>query len=303
MPGWDEILDEIRDADSKIKNPLDFVRRKYLRELHEYTKRNVIAYYSGWLQRPGLLRTGINDEDKNAFMTTIHKLDRTKGLDLILHTPGGETAATESLVDYLRKMFKNDIRAIIPQLSMSAGTMIACSCKEIIMGKQSSLGPIDPQFSGISACGVIEEFNKAITEVTKNPSSISIWREIVSKYPPDFLGKCERARDLSGALLKEWLITGMFEGDKDAEDKASNIAKGFNDHTNTKTHERHIPIDDCQKYGLKIVPLEDDNKLQDIVLSIHHAYMHSFEFSEALKIIENHDGKTIIIMDRSKQQR
>lgn len=73
-------------------------------------------------------------------MTVIHQLDRNKGLDLILHTPGGDTAATESIVDYLHNMFGNNIRAIVPQLAMSAGTMIACSCKEIIMGLQSSLG-------------------------------------------------------------------------------------------------------------------------------------------------------------------
>ncbi|MBX4308663.1 ATP-dependent Clp protease proteolytic subunit, partial [Mycobacterium tuberculosis] len=87
----------------------------------------------------------ITDEDKNGFMLCIHELDRTKGLDLIIHTPGGDSQATIALVDYLRSMFGKNIRAIIPQLAMSAGTMIACSCFEIIMGKQSSLGPIDPQ--------------------------------------------------------------------------------------------------------------------------------------------------------------
>lgn len=55
------------------------------------------------------------------------------GLDLILHTHGGQIAATESIVHYLRSIFGNNIRAFIPQLAMSAGTMIALSCKEIIM--------------------------------------------------------------------------------------------------------------------------------------------------------------------------
>lgn len=57
----------------------------------------------------------------------------------------GDLAATESIVDYLKQMNGNDVRAIIPQISMSAGTMIALSCSEIIMGKQSYLRPIDPQ--------------------------------------------------------------------------------------------------------------------------------------------------------------
>jgi len=141
MPDWNSLLYQAKENGSVY----DILRRQYLKELYELTNRNVIIYYSGWLQKP--LRdknfsffTSINDNDKNGFMTTIHELDRTKGLDLILHTPGGDAAATESLVYYLRQMF-GDIRAIIPQLAMSAGTMIAMSCRTIVMGKQSSLGP------------------------------------------------------------------------------------------------------------------------------------------------------------------
>lgn len=156
MPSWNEVLTELQSCNRV--DALDYVRRKYLDQLHKNTGRNIIAYYSGWLQKPRIGNADICDDDKNGLMATIHKLDRSKGLDLILHTPGGDIAATESLVDYLRKMFGKDIRAIIPQIAMSAGTMIACSCREIIMGKQSNLGPIDPQFNGIPAHGVLEEF-------------------------------------------------------------------------------------------------------------------------------------------------
>lgn len=48
---------------------------------------------------------------------------------------------------------------------MSAGTMIACSCKQILMGKHSSLGPVDPHFNGIPAIGVIEEIKKAYQQI------------------------------------------------------------------------------------------------------------------------------------------
>jgi ClpP class serine protease len=105
-------------------------------------------------------------------MTAIHGLDRKKGLDLALHTPGGEAAATESLVDYLRQIFGTDIRAIVLQLAMSAGTMLACACKSILIGKQSSLGPIDPQLGGLAAHGIIEEFTKAYEEIQVDPRKI-----------------------------------------------------------------------------------------------------------------------------------
>lgn len=56
-------------------------------------------------------------------------------------------------------------------MAMSAGTMIACSCKEILMGKQSSLGPVDPQIYGVPAKSVIEEFELAKKEIEENPKS------------------------------------------------------------------------------------------------------------------------------------
>jgi len=135
MANWNQILDEI----NKEGSTHDIIRRKYLLKLHKLTGRNVIAYYSGWLQKPSSSEIIINDNDKNGFMTTINKLNREKGLDLILHTPGGDTAATESIIDYLTKMF-SDIRVIVPQLAMSGGTMIACASNKILMGKHSSLG-------------------------------------------------------------------------------------------------------------------------------------------------------------------
>ena len=58
-----------------------------------------------------------------------------------------------------------NIRVIVPHMAMSAGTMIACSAKEIIMGKESSLGPIDPQYRNVPAEGVIDEFNRAVKEI------------------------------------------------------------------------------------------------------------------------------------------
>lgn len=172
MPSWHSILEEIRKQGSTH----DIIRREYLTKLYRLTGRNVIVYYSGWLQKPGIQGSHVDDADKNGFMTAVHQLDRSKGLDLILHTPGGETAATESLVDYLYLMFGTNIRAIIPQIALSAGTMIACACREIIMGKHSSLGPIDPQlFGNISAHGIIEEFKRAHDEIKTDLSKIPVW--------------------------------------------------------------------------------------------------------------------------------
>ena len=87
--------------------------------------------------------------------------------------------------------------------------------------------------------------------------------------------------------------------DEIASDILNNLAK----HSATKTHSRHIHINECKKIGIKVLALEDIMKntriedckdFQDCVLTVHHAYMHTFSNSPAIKIIENHNGSAII---------
>lgn len=292
MPNWNAVLNEIQ----KNGQVLDNVRVKYLRKLHRLTGRNVIAYYSGWLQRPGIKGVDITDTDKNGFMNAIHKMDRSLGLDLILHTPGGDVAAVESIIDYLRSMFGKNIRAIVPQIAMSAGTMLSCSCKSILMGKESNIGPIDPHSNGIPAAGVVEEFHRAIEEIKRDPLSLPIWQIIISRYHPTFIGQCEKAVKWAQEIVTAGLRDVMFEGHQDAEEKALRItgdliAKGHN-----YNHSAHISMQQCLDMGLVIESLEDDDTLQDTVLTVHHAYMHTFSSAPCIKIIENHSGNRIVLV-------
>ena len=293
MPNWKEVLDEIQSEQKKSPetNALDTTRRKYISEIEKITHRNIICYYSGWLQKPGREEAAVNDKDKQAFMATVNKLDRSKGLDLMLHTPGGDLAATESVLDYLHNMFNNDIRAIIPQISMSAGTIMALSCNEIIMGKQSNLGPVDPQLGGVACKAVIDEFEKAKNDIKNNPHSIPLWQSIISKYHPTFLGKCSQSIEWSEELVEYWLLRNLCNGNKT---KAKKILKEFADHSIHKSHARHISISKCKESGLNIIDMESDNNLQDIILTTHHAFMHTFSMTRAVKIVENHIGTSFI---------
>ena len=294
MPTWNDILKEI----GAQPNAFDLIRRKYLKELSDKTERNVIVYYSGWLQKGNLAKHGfrfdIVDSDKMGFMSTVNGLDREKGLDIVLHTPGGSIGATESIVHYLKSIFGNDIRAIIPQIAMSAGTMIACSCSEIVMGKHSNLGPIDPQINGKPTHGIIEEFNKAKTEIAANPRTIPIWQTILSKYSPTLIGECEKAIKWSESMVNDWLQANMFDGDGDAKEKAAAVIKELGSHALTLSHDRHLAPDQLKGLGLKIADLEEDQDLQDKVLSLHHSCIITLTQTPAYKIIENQDGKAFI---------
>lgn len=292
------MLEEIRafvaNNPPSAARALDEVRRKYLSELHRHTQRNIIAYYSGFLSNPGISGLGITDEDKNGFMMAVHRVNRAAGLDLILHTPGGNIAATQSIVYYLHKMFGNNIRAIVPQIAMSAGTMMACSCQRILLGTHSNLGPIDPQLRDIPAYGVIHEFRRAHREVKKDSSKYAIWQPIISQYRPTFLSQCENAIKWSNEFVEEQLETVMFDRNTDAKTKAKGIVKKLTDYQRNRGHERHIHAEECESIGLVIDRLEDDQVLQDLVLTVHHCYMHSLTNSPAFKIIENHLGVAFV---------
>lgn len=286
MPSWSEIFNHFQSKTEPEKIPfLVKEKQKYLNEISKCTNRNVITYYSGWMQKPTAADVSINDKDINAFMETVYKLDKSKGVDLILHTPGGDIAATEKIIDYLHSIFKGDIRSIVPQMAMSAGSMIAVSCKEIMMGKQSCLGPFDPQIGGVACQSVLKEFEKAKDDIRQNPHALGLWQVMFSKYNPTFLVTCEQAIELSDDLADEILSKNFSEKSKRKE-----ILKAFNNNDVTKVHSRHISKDKCKAVGLNIIDMEQNQHLQDMILSLHHCYMIYLENTVVTKIVENNIG-------------
>lgn len=290
MASWSDLLDHVQQSTS-----IDGIRRQALADLSAYRGRNLICYYSGWLLRPAISEVAVSDNDTNGFMNAICGMERSKGLDLMLHTPGGDLAATEAIVEYLGDFFKGDVCAIVPQLAMSAGTMIACSCREIIMGRQSSLGPTDPQLNGVAAGAVVEEFERAVAQVSENPASAAIWSQIICQYPPTFLGDCQRVVDMSTNMVGSWLRGNMFQGDPDCDAAVERILGLLCDHSQSAMHNRHFAHEELEKLGLKVRLMEEDNDLQDKILTLHHLYMITFQQTPAVKIIEGSTGKSWIL--------
>ena len=295
MPTWNEINTEISQIGAA--NACDQVRTKYLQQLEGHVGRTVIAYYSGFLQkrspdgRPHP-ESAITDLDMNGFMAVVHNVPRDRGLDLILHTPGGGTEATRALVEYLYKLFGRDIRAIVPHMAMSAGTMIACACRQVLMGKHSCLGPTDPQVKGHPAMGVLAEVDQAILEIKKEPLKQLVYQQVFAKYPPAFMLDCERSVDGSRDMVSKWLEANMFAGQADPAKAAKETIGQFMDYRGTTDHAHHFLIDKCKEMGLDVVAIEDDQDLQEHILSVHHAFIASFARTNSIKIIQNASGAT-----------
>ena len=282
MPSWKDVVQDLASS-------LDRSRMDAINKLASLTDRNTIVYYSGWMQKPEAAGDAIilNDADINGFMACIRGLDKSKGLDLVLHTPGGVISATQAIVSYLRSIFGINIRAIIPQLAMSAGTMLACSCKEVWMGKHSSIGPFDPRFGSLSTYAVIGEFEQAKREIVANPLTSHAWRPILEKYRPGLIIECGQAIELAHELVKDWLKTGMFKGHRDKARLAKKIVDQLGNAQKMKQHDRHVSAEHAKQLGLVIKDIENDNALQDAVLTIHHLSLYTLSVTPLVKLIES----------------
>ena len=300
MPTWGQLLGEIRtQIQSGDQQAFDTIRNKYLKELSDFTGRDTIVFATRWTSGdapPNLV--SITDEDIHAFMEAVSGL-KSDNLDLIIHSGGGSAEATDAIVSYLRQKFKH-IRIIIPQAAMSAGTMLACSADRIVMGKQSSIGPIDPQFilqtavgvQAIPAHAIIEQFKKAQEDCATNPKNLNSWLPMLSQYGPALLVRCQDQIDFGKELVGNWLKEYMFKG----EDSSipDDIAEYLSNHGNFKTHGKHIGIEKAKEIGLKIEQLEDNQDFQDKVLSAFHATMHAFGSTNTAKIIANQNGNCFL---------
>ena len=102
------------------------------------------------------------------------------------------------------------------------------------------------------------------------------------------IGK-DTVKKLSKSKVAEWLDTYMF---KDAETKkGKEIAEWLGNFNEHKTHGRPINYLLAREKGLKVTLLEEDQELQEKVLSVFHSTLVTFDIVPCVKIIENHLGK------------
>ena len=295
-------LSEFRNALASVN---DQVRRGELNKMHDLVQRDIILYASNFSMPTSGIPSGlisINDSDIQSFMSVLYEISaaeqkppRSAGLDLIIHSPGGSLGATENIVKYLRAKYDH-IRVFVPLNAMSAATMIACAADEIHLGYHSALGPTDPQisFEGnyVAAQSVIDEFERAKEEVGSDLSALPLWSTRIGNWPPGLLANCTRAINLSQDIVAEWLHKYMGLNSR----KAKSIAQKLADAGKHKAHDRRFHFEQLQSWGLNIKLLEDDQNLQEAVLSIFHSTTVTFENTKCVKIVENHLGKGVYQM-------
>jgi hypothetical protein len=139
------------------------------------------------------------------------------------------------------------------------------------------------------AQAILDEFEQAKREVKADPSCAPLWATKVNSYPHGFLSLCDTVLQLAREKVATWLDTYMFT--KDGTKPGHQIAEWLGNANIHKTHGHPIGMQLALDHGLKVTKLEDDPKLQDLVLSVFHATMVAFRVTPCVKLIENHNGQ------------
>jgi hypothetical protein len=183
---------------------------------------------------------------------------RRNALICVLETPGGFVDIAERIARIFRHHYSR-VDFVVPSYAMSAGTILVMSGDAIHMDYASILGPIDPQVEKgdglVPALGYLEQYKRLIEKAETGALTTAEATYLVQNFDPAELYRYEQERELSIALLKEWLVQYKFkdwtitEGRKKPvtkkmrTDRARIIAEKLNKTDHWHSHSRGIPME------------------------------------------------------------
>ena len=227
----------------------------------------------------------IYPEVENLFSVMLDmKKKKRKRLAIILQTDGGYSPTAEKLVRRMRRDY-NDIYFIIPTYAMSAGTILALSGDRIFMGKDSALGPIDPQVNKkigeenqwVPVVSYINKFDELVAKSRNNALSPAEYMMMEKQFNLPELEMFKQSIEYTKELLRLWLSQYKFKDwvdkntgkPKTCEEKtkrAEEVADILNDQNVWHNHSRQIhreALTDMVK--LKIDNIEDNQNLKKAI--------------------------------------
>lgn len=194
LPLFDKtIFDAVNQSEEEIENKLDC---------------DLFYFY-------GAIRADKTTYFRNFIEDLVGKPGKRDAVGICLTTPGGEAEAVEKMADIVRHHWDR-VYFIVPTSAMSAGTIFCMSGDRIYMDYSSSLGPIDPQVPDkegkylVPALGYLDKVEELVQKSnngTISPGELAI----LARQDLAMLRFYEQARELSKALLKDWLTKYKFK--------------------------------------------------------------------------------------------
>ncbi|MFO1126459.1 MAG: hypothetical protein U1E25_15035 [Methylocystis sp.] len=253
-----------RSALTPYQSPKYWVKEKdrYLRQL-------LISDIEGATGRPlfvyfAQLDQVINHTDPDDLSEILSGIQGDEA-DFFIQTPGGNVDATEKLIGILRQRLKS-WRVIVPSWAKSAGTVIALSSNDIVLGINSELGPIDPQWISNGLNIPCEILGSDPTQ----PHHIQQLAQLAVK----------RMRQLAFNLLQNGMMSG--KGKQEIDDVLAKISStnGY------MSHGAVIDFSEAKALGLNVSFLQPDDELWKQLWLLYCMYDYDTKANNIGRIIE-----------------
>ncbi len=264
-------------------------------QLEKKLNRPIVSYFTSFTH-PVM----IEDEDADMLEGILQKTDLSKGLTLIISSPGGDGLAAERIINVCRNYSQTgEYWIIVPGKAKSAATMICFGASKILMGATSELGPIDPQIT-IGDEGMLNRFSvwnivKSYEELFENAVSekkgnLQPYLQQLSNYDAREIKEFKAAVELSEDIAIRSLACGMMQ-DKTTDEIKEKI-KIFLTPEHTKIHGRAIYRDEALSCDLKIEFQDIKNEFWELIYELY-IRANNHVSNKASKLIESKDHSFI----------
>ncbi|MEW7987867.1 MAG: hypothetical protein AB2799_18940 [Candidatus Thiodiazotropha sp.] len=225
--------------------------------LNHYSKQTSNKFQADVFSFVGGIRLEYLTEFRSHIESLVSRNQGSNNLLFLIHTPGGVAEVVERIVGIIRHHYK-EVWFVVPDMAMSAGTILCMSGDKIYMDYSSALGPIDPQVQNsegqlVPALGYLDQVERLITKSAKDTLTDAEFA-ILQNLDLATLRRYEQAKDLSVSLLKDWLVKYKFKDwnvhsstgnpvtNEEKVDRATEIAEALSKHTKWHSHGRMIGI-------------------------------------------------------------
>jgi hypothetical protein len=203
---------------------------------------------------------------------------RRRALFVVLETNGGYVDVAERIARIFRHHYRR-VEFVVPSYAMSAGTVLVMSGDAIHMDYASILGPIDPQVRKrdvfVPALGYLEQYQRLVEKSAAGDLTTAELMFFTQNFDAAELYRYEQERELSIALLEEWLVKYKFKNWTVTESKktkvtptlrrerAKRIGQQLNETDRWHSHSRGIPMTVLRRdLKLEIEDFGADEKLR-----------------------------------------
>lgn len=203
------------------------------RAIEEYRKRPLIVYATSTRENVGAMMAS---DAVREFIDQVDAIKDGTGVDVLLHSSGGDALAAWKLMSVLRERF-DQVSVLVPFMAFSAATIFALGANEIVMHPHASLGPIDPQIQVTLPDGSrrafayedVAAFLRFLADdvgITEQAYTQPLMEKLFSTVDPLFVGGAKRASELSTSVGERLLRSHMT--DSDGRNRARQIAENLN---------------------------------------------------------------------------